>query len=68
MAPHQLHCLQMFRNDMRELMARIDGRSDGKDHTLYEFDSVHTLHCLDYLRQVRVMYRFTPDLNRSLSS
>ena len=51
----QLHCLQMFRNDMRELMARVDGRSDGKDNTLYYFDSEHTLHCLDYLRQVRTM-------------
>ena len=50
---HQLHCVQMIRNDLRELLARIDGRSDGKDNYLYWFDEPHTLHCLDYLRQGR---------------
>lgn len=49
---HQLHCVQMIRNDFQELYARLDGRSDGDSNVLYHLDESHLLHCLDYLRQV----------------
>lgn len=49
---HQLHCVQMIRNDFQELYARLDGRSDGHSNVLHHLDELHLLHCLDYLRQV----------------
>jgi hypothetical protein len=51
---HQLHCVQMIRNDFQELYARLDGRSDGINNVLHMIDGPHLLHCLDYLRQVCV--------------
>lgn len=62
---HQLHCIQMFRSNFQELFARIDGRSDGKENVLHHLDEEHTLHCLDYLRQVSArsdIWVFTDDL------
>ncbi|KAL3422013.1 hypothetical protein PVAG01_06169 [Phlyctema vagabunda] len=53
---HQLHCVQMFRQDFQELYARLDGRSDGKLNVLHHIDEKHLLHCLDYLRQVFLCY------------
>lgn len=55
---HQLHCVAMFRNDFQELFARLDGRSDGMTNVLHHMDERHTLHCLDYLRQVSEAERF----------
>ena len=49
---HQLHCIAMFRSDFQELYARLEGRSDGKSRVVNHIDEEHTLHCLDYLRQV----------------
>jgi hypothetical protein len=65
---HQLHCLQMFRSDFQGLYAKIAGLESGekmKRHgNMHEIDLPHTLHCLDYLRQVqsplcRFPYPFT---------
>lgn len=52
---HQLHCVQMIRNDFQELYARLDGRSDGRNNVLHDIDEAHLLHCLDYLRQVSMI-------------
>jgi hypothetical protein len=49
---HQLHCVQMFRNDFKELYARLYEGSNEERDTMHHIDMEHTLHCLDYLRQV----------------
>jgi hypothetical protein len=41
---HQLHCVGMFRNDFKELYARLAGRSDGGKNALYQIDEQHLLH------------------------
>ena len=53
---HQLHCLQIIRNHMQELYSKLDarngmGRKRGVVHG-HHLDLGHTLHCMDYFRQV----------------
>jgi hypothetical protein len=49
---HQLHCLQMFRRDFQNLFAQLEN-SDVRP----KMDKIHTIHCFDYLRQVRKISR-----------
>ncbi|KAI6716190.1 hypothetical protein JHW43_001293 [Diplocarpon mali] len=53
---HQLHCVQMFRRDYQELFARLGEGDMGKRNMEHRMDIQHTLHCLDYLRQVFLCY------------
>ncbi|KAH6712420.1 hypothetical protein BKA61DRAFT_418230, partial [Leptodontidium sp. MPI-SDFR-AT-0119] len=53
---HQLHCLQIFRNHLQEMYSKMDeskGRrmERGVVHG-HHLDLKHTLHCMDYFRQV----------------
>ncbi|XMA20259.1 hypothetical protein WAI453_013050 [Rhynchosporium graminicola] len=54
---HQLHCLQIFRNHLQELYSKKQDRSNrrgmkrGVVHG-HHLDLHHTLHCMDYFRQV----------------
>ncbi|KAK2627023.1 hypothetical protein QTJ16_004198 [Diplocarpon rosae] len=53
---HQLHCVQMFRRDYQGLFARLGEGGMGKRNMEHRMDMQHTLHCLDYLRQVFLCY------------
>ncbi|PVH78109.1 hypothetical protein DL98DRAFT_590633 [Cadophora sp. DSE1049] len=53
---HQLHCLQIIRNHIQELYSKLDARHGGgmKRGVVHghHLDLGHTLHCMDYFRQV----------------
>ena len=54
---HELHCLRMLRNRLQSLTQRVELLSNVTDpdypsYVREPIDSVHVLHCLDYLRQV----------------
>lgn len=54
---HELHCLRMLRNRLQSLTQRVELLSNVTDpdypgYVKKPIDSVHVLHCLDYLRQV----------------
>jgi hypothetical protein len=63
---HQLHCLQLLRIALQQSASAENGNGDGDGHEMgtvkdakghdMHANSLHYLHCLDYLRQVSFFF------------